>query len=204
MQLRWNSSGFQRLELDGKKVQANGSLTLVPKTSHRYTLEGIRPDGSREIRELDLTVAASRSDVQPPAPIVRELPPGDLQEINTALRQWTQAMLSNDPNREAACYAPELDRYFLRSGVTQDFVRQYLTAFHNGGSTFTAFNISDIQARPEPDGSAEVRFNKEVELATPSGPKHQALHSTLHLKRINGAWKITSERDFLGPLRQLQ
>ncbi len=263
VELHWTSSGFERLELDGRKVQNNGSLVVIPTTPHLYTLAGIRSDGSREVREVYLAISPrhngkpsrdtstlptsvpqqpeiggnvreqrspnqdtpgtvppgspfvirssqpSQNDLAPtppeagsPAPIVRGQPAANPQEISTVLGQWTQAMLSNDPNREAACYAPQLDRYFLRSGVTQDYVRQYLLAFHARGSTFTQFGLSNLLTSPQPDGSVEVSFNKDVALATPTGPKHESTHSRLRLKRIDDAWRITSERDFRGPSPQ--
>ena len=211
-ELHWTSSGFEHVELHGKGVDPNGSLFVIANTPHHYILTGIRPNGTREIRTLDLSILNRRPPK--PSPGTALLPPSqdstpddipkaatnpsELQQVNAALGQWTQAMLSNDPDREAASYAPHLDRYFLQSDVSRDFVRHYLTQVRDGGTTFTQYDISNLLTIPEPDGSVQARFNKEATFATPTGPKHQTTHSVLTLRPIDGTWKITSERDFRG------
>ena len=150
-------------------------------------------EGSRQLPETNTEAGPEESS--PAAPIVRRDPSADLQAVNAALRQWAQAMVSNDPNREAACYAPEIDHYFLQSGVTQDFVRRYLAQVHRQGTLATAFNVSNLSETPQPDGSVEARLTKEVTLNTPAGPRQVTTHAVLVFKHVDGAWKISSERD---------
>ena len=56
VELQWTSSGFDRIQLDGRNVQANGSVVVTANAFHHYRLTGIRPDGSRVSRELDLEI----------------------------------------------------------------------------------------------------------------------------------------------------
>lgn len=82
VQLQWTSSGFARLELDGRPVQANGSLLVVANGPHRYRLAGVRPDGSRVIRELQLNVLPRR--VAKPSPgVLLAPPPQDAGKVST-------------------------------------------------------------------------------------------------------------------------
>ncbi len=56
VELQWTSSGFDRVQLDGRNVQANGSIVVIANAFHHYRLTGIRRDGSRVFRELDLMI----------------------------------------------------------------------------------------------------------------------------------------------------
>ena len=85
VQLRWSSTGFDRLELDGKRVQANGSRVVIANASHRYRLAGIRPDGSRQIRDLEVNVLPHRTPKPSPAVPLTQQPetpnqPGNASE----------------------------------------------------------------------------------------------------------------------------
>lgn len=66
VQLHWTTSGFDRVELDGRRVGANGSLLVIANTPHHYRLAGIRPDGSRKIRDLEVNILPRHIAKPPP------------------------------------------------------------------------------------------------------------------------------------------
>ncbi len=147
----------------------------------------------------DMTPAAPTSGSHPARPTA-PAPPGSPAlspqlnaNIESVLQAWAAAMQSNNPEREAAFYAGRLDRYFLYNGVSKRAVLQDKQQFVRSGKRLVRFQLADIALQPVSPTDVKVRCVKQWQLAPPDAG--HANPSRLELRKIDGAWKITTEQD---------
>ena len=118
-------------------------------------------------------------------------------EVSRALENWAKAQESNDPALLANCYADKIDRYFLRQNVTNTFVHDYMDAwFKEHDSRVTMFRFKDVTYENVSALTAQLRLVKQVVVKDSKGSTERSTPSELYLKKVDGGWKITSERDF--------
>lgn len=123
--------------------------------------------------------------------------PGTEDDPQAMIKDWETALRSTDPALQASFYADPVDRYFLRHNVKKEDVvadKQAAIAKRQGDWTVTLEQI-------------KVRQQSAISTATVRLIKHYAIHldgrltsqwyvpSQLQLKRDDGRWQITSERD---------
>jgi hypothetical protein len=113
-----------------------------------------------------------------------------------ALEGWRVAMLSNDPVREADCYADHVDRYFLQTDVTRDYVLQYLQKMRARGDSTQNIGISRVTMSKNPDSTVEVHFVEDFQFVQSGEVKSGIVRTVLHFIKQNGDFKITFERQF--------
>ena len=119
------------------------------------------------------------------------------QAIQQTLRQWSSAMVLNNPQAEAAAYAPLMSRYFLRKNVDHAFVEADKAAYLRHGNRTARFALEDVAIENETADAADVRLVKDVTWERRmEGPTHQLIRSRLHLERTGEGWKISGEQDF--------
>ncbi len=117
--------------------------------------------------------------------------------IRETLHRWAQSMTLNDPRAEAAEYAPRMDRYFLRTNVSRDFVEADKAAYLRKGNRTASFEVKDLEIENQTDTTANVRLVKDVTWSqSTTGATHKLIRSQLWLRRTEDGWKITGERDF--------
>ena len=107
-------------------------------------------------------------------------------------------MRSTDAAAQASFYATHLDRYFLRTDVDQAFVLRDKQDFLRRGNRVDRFDAEDVQMQDSTDSSARLRLIKHYVVRTRpnAAPVERQVRSELSLRKIDGEWQITEERDF--------
>jgi ketosteroid isomerase-like protein len=147
---------------------------------------------------------AQFSSSNPPTP-VQSLPeaakpapeePGSQDDPKAVIQDWETALRSADAARQASFYADPVDRYFLRHNVKRDDVvsdKQTNIAKRQGD---WAIALERVQVHQKPDETASIRLIKHYTIHQDGRLTSQwYVPSQLLLKRSDGHWKITSERD---------
>ena len=132
---------------------------------------------------------------------VADTPPGQItddKEVSLALGRWQKAMLTNDSAEIAPSYAPHVNRFFLKTQVSRDFVRDYLERDEERGTRLTRYDLEDVTMRHLKPDEVEVDYRANFAVSTPDKDRTGDAHTTLILKRLEGDWKIVYERDFKG------
>ncbi len=134
----------------------------------------------------------------PPADIADVQPISSDAALGDRLEQWAASMRSTDATQQASFYAGHLDRYFLKTDVSHDFVLRDKAEFLRRGKRVEQFDLENVAVKDRTDSAARIRLVKHyVVLASRTGPASEKLvRSELSLRKIDGAWEITGERDF--------
>lgn len=144
---------------------------------------------------------ASTPAVKPPTlpAIVAEVRPvPNDAALGDRLEQWAASMRSTDATQQASFYAGHLDRYFLKTDVSHDFVLRDKEDFLRRGKRVELFDLENVAVKDRTDSAARIRLVKHyVVLAGRAGPASEKMvRSELSLRKIDGTWEITGERDF--------
>jgi ketosteroid isomerase-like protein len=115
-------------------------------------------------------------------------------EINIAINNWRDALISNDPARLANCYAETVDRYFLQTNVTHDYVKQYIVNMHDRGDFVRTEQISEIGLQRLSDTAVEAQFIEAFESFSAGQERQGTVRTILHFVQEAGVWKISYER----------
>lgn len=118
--------------------------------------------------------------------------------LGDRLEQWAASMRSTDAAQQASFYAGHLDRYFLKTDVSHDFVLRDKADFLRRGKRVESFDLENVAVADRTDSAARIRLVKHyVVLASRAGPASEKMvRSELSLRKIDGTWEITGERDF--------
>ena len=177
-------------------IFAASAAMRMTATAHATQDAGLHP---RHIASGQAAAAALQNQ---PANLASEVAgrgknarPAD-QTITQTLSGWKSAMASNNSETQAAFYAENVDKYFLRRNVTRDYVRSDKQAFLNAGRRLQSFNMSDIGIQVTSSG-ALVSLTKSWVLLDPTSTaaKARTTRSRLWLKATPGGWKISGEQD---------
>ncbi len=115
--------------------------------------------------------------------------------VDEFLRRFERASEANDANLKAALYAEVVDRYFLKSHVTREFVYRDVLDWLSRGRLITRFRLTVLSQL----GSAEERtliVRKDAAWLAGGEKKVLSTRSQLVLRREGSAWRIVSERDY--------
>jgi ketosteroid isomerase-like protein len=123
-------------------------------------------------------------------------PPGSEEDPAAAVKDWESAMQSSDAAKQAAFYADPVDRYFLRHNLSNADVladRQTQVANRKDGWMVA---MERVRVKQQPDTTVTVRFVKHFTIHQDGKLTSEwFVPSQLLLKRDDGRWQITSERD---------
>lgn len=117
--------------------------------------------------------------------------------VTETISGWAEAAKSNDVEGETSFYAPTLDRYFLRRGVSKQFIQRDKESYRARGNSIQSFNVSDLNFESVSDASVVVSLAKSWRVVGPSdtGEKVHYTRSRLWLERGRQGWKIVGEQD---------
>jgi hypothetical protein len=209
-----NIDAYQRGYLNIRAWRPTSFEQFQAGTPRDLSHPGILEEGQQGKFSAIASTPTDRADTDPQlAPVVASQPisaptqtmPSSAQnaldnvdvEVSQALRVWTQAMLSNDPEQIANCYAAHVDRYFLKLDLDNAAVKGYMSEWGHGGTKrITGFSTKDTTFENETSTTAKIRLVKDMTITDSSGTSEHLIRSRLYLRRDNGQWKITSEQDF--------
>ena len=135
------------------------------------------------------TSRAARSAEAPGGGVVREA------SVGRFLREFERASEANDANVKAALYAERVDRYFLKTDVTREFVYRDVLDWLSRGRLITRFRLTVLGE----EGSGEERrllVRKQASWIAGSERKELVTRSQLVLRRVGEGWRIVGERDY--------
>ena len=115
--------------------------------------------------------------------------------VEQFLRRFEQASEANDADRKSELYAEVVDRYFLRTHVTREFVYNDVLDWLRAGRLITRFRLTVLSV----SGTGEERtllVRKEASWIAGSDRKELVVRSQLVLRRAGAGWLIVGERDF--------
>ncbi|HTH53193.1 MAG TPA: hypothetical protein VL495_04520 [Edaphobacter sp.] len=126
----------------------------------------------------------------PPAPL-----PGSEADPAAMVKEWETALQSNDAAKQAAFYAGTVDRYFLRHDVSRGDIeadKQERIGKRQEGWTLA---MERVQVKQKDDAATVHLVKHYVVRQNDKVVSQWFVPSQLQLKRADGRWQITSERD---------
>jgi hypothetical protein len=116
-------------------------------------------------------------------------------EVSDKVNDWADSLESGNLNAHMSNYADRLDYYYNSSNVSLATVRgDKQRAF--AGYDEMRFDIDNLRVTPDASGEkATAVFDKEWEFEGAESRNKGKTQSQLQLTKINGAWRVTGERD---------
>ncbi|MGI8641746.1 MAG: L,D-transpeptidase Cds6 family protein [Pyrinomonadaceae bacterium] len=150
--------------------------------------------------EVSPSPTATIKDSSPTATPTAAPPPPDFnpetvkKEISDKINAWKSATESGDVNGYMNYYADTID-YYTKKGVSAGYVRndkeKAFSKFDN-----ISINLSNMRVTPGASGeNATAVFDKEWTFEGEENYSAGKVQTQLQMKKINGKWVITSERD---------
>lgn len=103
--------------------------------------------------------------------------------------------MANDANLKSELYAQLVDRYFLKTHVTREFVYRDLLDWLSRGRLITSFRLTVLST----EGGGDERtllVRKEASWIDGGSMRVLTTRSQFILRKIGSEWKIVSERDY--------
>jgi hypothetical protein len=131
----------------------------------------------------------------PPAPPAPK-EPGLSDDPAAVVQEWEVAMGSRDAAAQAAFYADPVERYFLRHNVSKDQVVADKQAAIDGRHGTWVVKMERVKVTRPDEAIAKVRLIKHFTVRQDGRLTSEwFIPSQLQLNRLEGKWRITSERD---------
>ena len=121
------------------------------------------------------------------------------ESVERFLRQFERASEANDANAKAALYAEKVDRYFLRTDVTREFVYRDVLGWLSRGRLIQRFRLTVLSEEGAGSGAGTERtlmVRKEASWTEGGERRELVVRSQLVLRRFGEGWRIVVERDF--------
>jgi hypothetical protein len=137
---------------------------------------------------------ASPDSSAPPAPKVAVADPA------VWLEGWATAMRSRDPVAQASFYADPVNQYIDRRNVSHAALVQAKKADIGRRHGDWTFSANDVVVESRTPSEATVQLVKHYMVKTgPSQVSEIFVKTRLHLKVVDGQWKIASEEELRSP-----
>ncbi len=142
--------------------------------------------------------ANEKANVQPtpnPTPEPRKFDPEEIKsEVSDIVNSWASLTESRSLSAYMSSYADTVD-YYNKKGVSIGAVRadkqRAFSSYDN-----IEMKVSNMRVTPDASGdTATAVFDKEWYFENDERSSEGKVRSELRLRKIGGAWKITSERD---------
>jgi len=111
------------------------------------------------------------------------------------LRKFERASIGNDANVKAELYAEQMDRYFLKTHVTREFVYRDLLDWLSRGRLITSFRLTVLSSEGD-ENERTLLVRKEAAWMDGGAMRTLATRSQFILRKVGSEWKIVSERDY--------
>lgn len=154
---------------------------------------------SAAITENPATTPTSPTNAKPllpPTPSQTIDPAVQVADVRVWLDNWAAAMRTRDANAQAAFYADTVDEYVGKYGVSKDTVLKDREATIHMRKGLWTVKMEKVVIDRRTKSQADVRLIKHfIDETGPSEIQESFVPTRLTLRRIDGSWKITSERD---------
>lgn len=118
------------------------------------------------------------------------------ESVDGFLRRFERASVGNDATVKADLYAEQMDRYFLKTHVTREFVYRDLLDWLSRGRLITSFRLTVLSDAGTGGGERTLVVRKEASWMDGGAMRVLVTRSQFILRRFGGEWKIVSERDY--------
>jgi hypothetical protein len=170
----------------------------VPTTSTQPVATPAAPSsdaGARTVTKIDAATIGRPPDSSAPS-----APKAAAADPAVWLEGWAAAMRSRDPVAQASFYADPVSQYIDRKNVSRSALVQSKKADigrRHGDWTFSANNVVVESRTPS---EATVQLVKHYVVKTGQSQVSEIFVKTrLHLKSVDGQWKIASEEELRSP-----
>jgi hypothetical protein len=131
-----------------------------------------------------------------PHPDSSALPAPNIEDPKVWLEKWAAAMRSRDPVAQASFYANPVDRYIDQKNVSNTVLVGEKRADIERRLGLWTVKLNDVVVESRTPSEATVLLEKHfIVEAEPSQVSELFVKTRLHLKLVNGQWKIASERE---------
>ena len=118
-----------------------------------------------------------------------------MKTLRSALDGWVAATNSRDIGGQLVYYAPRLDAFYTRRGVSREDVRAEKQSTF-GQATRVNMSVSDPSIEVGGDGLTSVmRFRKQYLIEAGGQSRSGEVLQELRWAKTGAGWRITSERD---------
>ena len=135
---------------------------------------------ARELGKPEIAVAPSNDDAS---------------ALRGALNEWVAATNRRDIDKQMSFYNPTVNAFYLSRNASREAVRAEKNRVFSRASSID-IRAANPQIKVSPDGNtATMRFRKSYAIEGGGEDRRGAVLQELQWKRVNGRWKIVSERD---------
>ncbi|WP_165420077.1 hypothetical protein [Edaphobacter modestus] len=175
-------------------VIAPAAWLFLPSHSETRTPPPQRQQSPVPISQQAPIPVSQQAPVPPAPPAPKE--PGLRDDLAEVVQEWEAAMGSSDAAAQAAFYADPVERYFLRHNVSKDQVVADKQAAIDRRHGTWAVKMEQVKVTRPDDAIAKVRLIKHFAVRQDGRLTSEwFIPSQLQLNRLEGKWRITSERD---------
>jgi hypothetical protein len=116
----------------------------------------------------------------------------DGAQIYSVLNGWISAARNRDADAQAGYYAPDVDAFYGARHVTRDWVKRNREQSLSQLGEIRQLDISNVHVRQDRPDHATATFDKSWDFG---GGYSGKVKQQLELRKLDGGWQITSERD---------
>ncbi|HEX9962808.1 MAG TPA: hypothetical protein VGB00_17890 [Pyrinomonadaceae bacterium] len=175
------------------EVVVNSNVSNSPKPANKNSSNANANKGNANASPTAAppSNANSNSSEEPPGVDAAQIK----SDVSDKVYDWAAALESGNLNAHMSNYAARLDYYYNSRNAAVGTVR---SDKQRAFSSFDAFQVEITNMRVTPDASGEKAtavFDKEWEFEGADNRSKGKAQSQLQLTKIDGAWRITGEKD---------
>jgi len=118
--------------------------------------------------------------------------PNDGAQIYAVLNGWITSSRNRDLDTESSFYAPEVDTFYGARHVTPEWVKQNREKALSQVVDILELSIDNVHVQQDRPDHAVATFDKSWDFG---GGYSGKVKQQLELRKLNGGWRISSERD---------
>jgi serine/threonine protein kinase len=166
----------------------NNSASRSERETTGQTTQGQNIPVNSESKTIS-NVASNRNSSN-----TKEAPKDAREELSGALDAWVAATNARDLNRQMSFYAPTLNAFYQKRGISQAAVRAEKSRLFSQISSIDV-KASAPEIRVSDDGrTATMRFHKSWDFVGAQSSSGEVVQE-LGWRKTDSGWKIVSERD---------